>query len=85
MSYLCDFASVKNSKIYYKSDIQLKINREKIKLFIYLFNFCQRENKREHEQRGGAEGEAGPSLSRMPGVGLDPRTLGSRAEPKADS
>ena len=31
------------------------------------------------------EGEAGSPLSREPNVGLDPRTLGSWPEPKADT
>ena len=40
---------------------------------------------RERAQAGGAaegEGEAGSLLSREPDVGLNPRTLGSRAKPK---
>jgi len=36
---------------------------------------------------GGAEGQgqADSTLSREPDAGLDPRTLGSRPEPKADT
>ena len=44
-------------------------------LFIYL-------ESDEHKQVG--EEEADSLLSREPDVGLDPRTLGSRPEPKAD-
>jgi len=39
-----------------------------------------REGKKE-----GGKGEAGFPLSREPNAGLDPRTLGSRPEPKADA
>ena len=41
----------------------------------------------EHEAWEGAkgEGEAGFPLSGEPDVGLDPRMLGSRPEPKADA
>jgi len=40
---------------------------------------------REGTQAGGmGEGEAGFPLSREPHVGLDPGTLVSRPEPKAD-
>ena len=48
--------------------------------FIYLFEI-------EHEPGGEAEGEgdAGFPLSREPDVGLDPRTLESWPEPKADA
>ena len=50
--------------------------------FTYLF-----ERKSTHKLQGGAEGEgkAGFPLSREPDVGLDPRTLGSLPEPKADA
>ena len=49
-------------------------------LFIYL-------KEREHKWRGEAEGEgeAGSSLSGEPNVGLDPRTLRSCPELKADT
>ena len=49
-------------------------------VFIYL-------RKREHEQGRGAEreAEADSPLSREPDAGLNPRTLGSPPEPKADS
>jgi len=41
---------------------------------------------REGTQVGGVgEGEAGFPRSREPNAGLDPRTLGSRPEPKADA
>ena len=45
------------------------------------------EKEREHEQRIGAdrEGEADSLLSKEPDKGLDPRTLRSRPEPKADT
>ena len=48
-------------------------------LFIYL-----RESIQAVEMAEG-EGEAGSLLSREPDAGLDPRTLGSRPEPKADT
>ena len=46
-----------------------------------------RQREREHEWRGGAEGEgeADSLLSAEPDVGLDSITLGSRPEPKADA
>ena len=48
----------------------------------------KRENKRA--QAGGVaggegEGETGSPLSREADMGLDPRTLGSQPEPKADT
>ena len=42
----------------------------------------ERENKQEKQQ---AEGEADSPLSKEPNVGLDPRTLGTQPEPKADA
>ena len=52
-------------------------------LFIYL---TERDTAREETQAGGGgEGEAGFPRIREPDVGLDPRTLGSRPEPKADA
>ena len=47
-----------------------------------------REHERERERLrsqavGMVEGEAGFPLSREPNAGLDPRTLGTRLEPKA--
>ena len=54
-----------------------------LKDFIYL---TEREAAREGTQVGGVgEGEAGFLLSRKPDVGLDPRTLRSHPEPKADA
>jgi len=51
--------------------------------FIYL---AERETAREGTQAGRVrEGEAGFPQSREPDVGLDPRTLGSLSEPKADA
>ena len=51
-----------------------------------------RETEREREsyraQAGGIteeEGEAGLPLIREPDMGLNPRTLGSRPKPKADT
>ena len=38
-----------------------------------------------HKHKQGEEGEAGFPLSREPNAGLDPRTLGSWHEPKADA
>ena len=57
--------------------------------FIYLFE-TERERERAHTRGGewgGAEGEgeADSPLSREADVGLDPRTLGSWPEPKADA
>ena len=52
-------------------------------LFIYL---TEREAAREGTQAGGVgEGEAGFPPSREPDAGLDPITVGSRPEPKADA
>ena len=54
-------------------------------LFVYL---TARESMKERERTQGAaegEGEAGSSLSREPNVALNPRTLGSRPEPKVDA
>ena len=52
-------------------------------LFIYLTG---RKPLREETQAGGVgEGESGFPMSREPDVGLDPRTLGSHPEPKADA
>ena len=52
-------------------------------LFIYLM---ERETAREGTQAGGVgEEEASSQWSREPDAGLDPRTLGSRPEPKADA
>jgi len=52
----------------------------------------EREREREHKQvelQAEGEEEAGSPLSREPDagldVGLDPRTLGSLPEPKADA
>ena len=45
--------------------------------FIYLFDRAQAGEV--------GEGETGSLLSREPGAGLDPRTLGSLPEPKADA
>ena len=52
-------------------------------LFIYL---TERVAAREGTQAGGVgEREAGFPLSREPNMGLNPRTLGSCPEPKADA
>ena len=48
-------------------------------LFIYLTEHKQAEWQVE------GEGEAGSPISREPDKGLDPRTLGSRPEPKVDA
>jgi len=59
--------------------------------FSFLFFFHEREREREHLRRLGAKGEeeresqADSPLSGEPGVGLDPRSLGSWPEPKADT
>ena len=53
-------------------------------LFIKDWLIWQRENERA--QTGGAEeGEAGFLLSKDPDMGLNPRTLESWPEPKADA
>ena len=59
-------------------------------LFIHLRERMYVNGGRERERAragGGAEGEgeAGFPLSREPDMGLDPRTPGSRPEPKADA
>ena len=41
--------------------------------------------ERERERKREGEVEAGSLLSREPNSGLDPRTLGLRLEPKADT
>ena len=48
------------------------------------FLFIERVSK-EERTRGGAEEEANFLWGREPNVGLDPRTQGSRFEPKADA
>jgi len=46
----------------------------------------ERDRAREGTQTGGVgEGEAGFPPSREPDAGLNPRTLGSGPEPKADA
>ncbi|XP_064429851.1 pirin isoform X11 [Mirounga angustirostris] len=52
--------------------------------FIYLFD-RERDSKSRNTSRAVGEGEAGFPPSREPDAGLDPRTLGSRPEPKADA
>ena len=55
---------------------------------VFFLRFYLFERERESRQAGEAaegEGEAGSPLSREPDVGLDPTTLGSRPEPKADA
>ena len=42
------------------------------------------ERERERGRDAEAEGEAGSPQSQEPDVGLNPRTLGSQPEPKAD-
>ena len=55
-------------------------------LRFYLF-IRQRERQpvREGTQAGGVGEEEAGSQHRMPHVGLDPRTPGSRLDPKADA
>ena len=58
--------------------------------FIYLFN---RERERERERaserrntsRGSGRGRSRLQVGREPNAGLNPRTLGSHPEPKADA
>jgi len=57
-------------------------------LFFFFFKilfFYQRERGKAQAGRAAGEGEAGSPLSKEPGVGLNPRTLGSRPKPKADA
>jgi len=57
-----------------------------LSFFLSDFIYLTQRGERERAQAGGeAEGEAGSLLSKEPDVGLDPRTLGSRPEPKADA
>jgi len=42
-----------------------------------------REGERDHKQGRKVQGEADSPPSREPDAGLDPRTPGSRPEPKA--
>ena len=51
--------------------------------FIYLFD-RDRDSQREGTQAGGV-GEEEAGSEEEPDVGLDPTTLGSRPEPKADA
>ena len=54
--------------------------------FIYLFEReRQTVSKKGNPNRGVREEEAGSQRSREPHVGLNPRSLGSRPEPKADA
>ena len=53
-----------------------------LRQFLKILSIYLRE--RESEHRWGREGEAGSSLSREPDIGLDPRTLRSWPEPKAE-
>ena len=50
--------------------------------FIYLFD---RQRSQVGKEAGRERGEAGSLLSREPDVGLNPRTLGSQPEPKAEA
>ena len=61
--------------------IEVKINLPGFFWRFYLF-IHERHTERAETQ---AEGEAGSSRSRKPNVGLDPRTLGSRPELKAEA
>ena len=49
-------------------------------LFIYLTEITSRQRGRQRER----EEEAGSLMSRQPDAALDPRTLGSGPEPKAE-
>ena len=51
-------------------------------LFIY---WTEKEITRKQKGRQREREEAGPPLSREPNVGLDPTTLRSRPEPKAEA
>ena len=64
---------------------------EKVHIYIYVLKILSiyfKESKSERVQARGTaeeEGEADSLLSSEPNVGLDPRTLGSRPQPKADT
>ena len=51
--------------------------------FLKIFYLFERE--RAYEQGKGVEGDADSPWSGDPDKGLDPRTLGSPSEPKADN
>ena len=52
--------------------------------FIYFFD-RERESAQAGERQAEGEGEADSPLSREPNARLDPRTLGSQPELKADT
>ncbi|XP_073737570.1 uncharacterized protein [Callorhinus ursinus] len=76
VSMALDLAAMcKTFEIPHKPNVQLKICAG---------IHSERDTAREGTQAGGVgEGEAGFPRSREPDAGLDPRTLGSRPEPKA--
>lgn len=63
----------------------MKVNNRKSFFFFFKdFYLLIHERPREREAETQTEGEAG-SLSGEPDAGQDPRTPGSRHEPKADA
>ena len=55
------------------------------KYFVYLTYRKRMHKQGEQEAEGEGQGEAGSPLSREPDAGLNPRTLGSWPEPKANA
>ena len=53
-----------------------------LKIFINLFD---RDSQQEREHKQGSGRGRSRLLAEEPDVGLDPRSLGSRTEPKADA
>lgn len=56
-----------------------------IAIFLKILFIVRDREKREHRQGGQAEGEAGTPPSKEPDAVLDPRTVGSGSELKADA
>ena len=54
--------------------------------FYYFIHLSDRERTKEHKQgKAEGKGEVGSLLGRETDMGLNPRTLGSGPEPKADA
>ena len=67
-------------------DLKNKANNAFFKDFIYLVETKREQtHKGKREGRAEGEGEADSPLSKEPDAGLNPRTLRSWAEPKADA
>ena len=70
------------------SKIITMYNQGREPLFCFVFKDFIWQRKRKHKQgehQGEREGEGGSPLSREPDAGLDPRTLESQSELKADT